>query len=249
MRSEGAGPDAGAHVCTIVHGAAEFDDVAARFLAPADRSGERTVVLDREQASAFYGDRHRRDPQGLVAEFEALARQAVDQGATGLRVVVDATSMVTTPADRAAFARVEHLADRMIRANGHIRGMCCYDAEVIGDVAAAELAVLHETTSPNDTAFHLCASAHGDALRLDGELDLATRPVLERALGAVAPGSGPAVRLDVSHLDFADVASLRTLDDAAMSSGNDFLLVGAPPLLRRVMRVSGFEHLRLEAAR
>lgn len=205
-------------------------------------AGRQVVVLDRDQTTAFYGDRPTTDPDGLVREFAQLVEDAIARGYTGLAVSVDATGVVTSPADRAAFARVEHLADRMIRSSGTITGMCLYDAEELSSDALDQLGSLHQSRWPFDTAFHLCAS--GDhRLRLDGELDHASLEALDLSWTAIDPFvEGDAV-VDASKLDFVDQRSLRVLDAHAAAAGHRIILCDAKPIVERLVELVDARHL------
>jgi anti-anti-sigma factor len=76
---------------------------------------------------------------------------------------------------------------------------------------------------------------------LSGELDMATRPVLDEAIHDVAAAGGP-VLLDVSALEFADVAGVHAITDAveAMPSGC-IVLHGVHGEVRTILRALGIE--------
>ncbi len=92
------------------------------------------------------------------------------------------------------------------------------------------------------------------SLRVSGELDIATAPVLAAALdGEVRPGSR--LRLDVDDLVFVDAAGLRVLVGVRRTAGlTGKVVLGHPtPIVQRVIAltgldcVDGFEQ-RLEAS-
>jgi anti-anti-sigma factor len=82
---------------------------------------------------------------------------------------------------------------------------------------------------------------HG--LRLEGEIDLSNADLLARAL-ARSSQEGPGVRLDLSRLDFIDVAGLRVLVAAAAglsAADKSLTLTGVCPHLRKVLRVCAWD--------
>ena len=78
-------------------------------------------------------------------------------------------------------------------------------------------------------------------LRPSGELDLATAPLLERALDGVLQG-GHAVVLDLSGLTFADCAGLEPIRWARQRRTSDRIrVVGARPPVERVLTLTGLQ--------
>jgi anti-anti-sigma factor len=245
--------EAGDHVCATYGSRDERDAILGAYLADAVAAGRRTQVLDRQQTATAYADRYITDPEGLVAEFIRAADAAVANGFAGLAVAVDATSMAETAPARAAFARVEHLADRSIRAAGTITGVCLYDARELDAEAIAGLAALHRRTVPEDTPFHLCAVGDG-AVRLDGEVDLASRAAFELGFAGVvaasvaASGAEGDLVVDVADLEFMDVWSLRELERHGRARRRRVVLQGARPVVRRLVEVTGFDHVVVREA-
>jgi anti-anti-sigma regulatory factor len=233
--------EGGDHVCAVYRSADELRAIVASSADAAVAAHRKPVFLDRHSAGVLYGDRHVTDPDGLVAEFGRLADDAVAEGYSGLAVMVDATEVVLTAASRAAFARVEHLADRMIRSRGDITGLCVYDANELGADAVAELGVLHQQTLPDDTQFHLCAAPGG--VRLDGELDLTSLGLLDGAFTAVTSTMADEVVVDVSDLEFVDHRSLLVLGRHAAAHGQHVELRSSRPIVQRLVALSGVEHV------
>jgi anti-anti-sigma factor len=219
----------------------ERDVIVESYMRAALVAGRKAMFLDRDQAPAAYGGRHVTDPAGLTADFERHVANAVAEGHSGLAVVVDGTEFVLTPEARASFARWEHLADRMFRSSGHITALCLYDEHELGADAVAELGVLHQQSLPDDTPFHLCAAAEG--VRLDGELDLATLSLLDRAFAAVTSTIEGDVVVDVSQLDFVDHRSLRMLGRHAEAHGKQVVLRAAKPIVQRLIDSGGVVHV------
>jgi len=237
--------ECGDHVCAVYRSAAERDAMVESYVLGARVAGRRPMFLNSDEATAVYGDRHVTDPDGLLADFERQAADAVAEGYSGWAVVVDGTELVTTPEARASFARWEHLADRMFRSRGDIIALCVYDAHELGADAVAELGVLHQETLPDDTPFHLFAGA--DGVRLDGELDLSTLNLLDSAFAAVTSTTDGDVVVDVSQLEFVDHRSLHVLGRRAEAHGQHVVLRSARPMVQRLIDVGGVRHVTVAA--
>jgi anti-anti-sigma factor len=79
-------------------------------------------------------------------------------------------------------------------------------------------------------------------VRPSGELDLMTAPPLERAL-ADAVAMGKDVLVDLGRVVFADCAGLRPIRRAVercSGGATGVQIVGAPPRIERVLRLTGF---------
>jgi anti-anti-sigma regulatory factor len=83
-------------------------------------------------------------------------------------------------------------------------------------------------------------------LTITGELDLASREVFIRVLGARL-AARPSLRLDVSGLAYAEAAALGVVYQAAAGLPGDggIVITGAPYDLRRVIDLAGFGHPRV----
>lgn len=232
----------GHHLCATYQDAADRATVLDQFRRGAIDEGYRLFELGRDETTALYGDRPITDPDGLVADFASLAERAVSDGYRGLAVTTDATGLVLTPAARAAFARVEHLADRLIRSGGTLAGLCLYDAEELGADALLELGALHERMIPNDAPFHVCASGLR-GLRLDGELDLGTVEALQAVLGVTLPSEPGTWGLDVGGVDFIDHRSLTVLDRIAAGRQQQVELCNADSIIGRLISIAQLDRL------
>jgi anti-sigma B factor antagonist len=86
-------------------------------------------------------------------------------------------------------------------------------------------------------------------LRLDGELDLASVPTLERALQDATLEPAVEIVLDLRGLEFIDSTGLRAIllhDKRSAEGGRRFALVRGPEQVQRLMRMTGVdEHLRI----
>uniref|UniRef100_UPI003F496AF3 STAS domain-containing protein n=1 Tax=Streptomyces sp. CA-141956 TaxID=3240051 RepID=UPI003F496AF3 len=75
---------------------------------------------------------------------------------------------------------------------------------------------------------------HTVLLRLDGELDIATAPLVDRTVTAVLAGRPDTVHLDLAGLGFCDMTglhALRRLTDRIHATGTALHLAGMHPRL------------------
>jgi anti-anti-sigma factor len=83
----------------------------------------------------------------------------------------------------------------------------------------------------------------GVVLRLDGELDVATVPLLQEQLDR-ATRAGGAVVIDLTGLRFIDSSGLHLLvraEEQLRASGGQLMLVHGPPAVRRVFELTGLD--------
>jgi anti-anti-sigma regulatory factor len=250
-----------AHVCLAFDDPAGFRSPAEAFLAEGLAAGERLWYVASEPPESLPGplrfvpvtDAYPSgavvDPEAQAAEYAAATAAAQAAGYTGLRVVADATPLVRTPAQLAAFTRYEHLADRLICGSA-FSALCGYDRRVLGEDAIAQLAAMHARTDA-DVPFRLtaCPPAAG-AAALAGELDLSAADLLAGALERAGLATGRSeVALDASGLRFTDHRSLVQLDDYAGRHGVTMVLRRAPAAVSRLAGLLDLPRLRVETAR
>lgn len=87
-------------------------------------------------------------------------------------------------------------------------------------------------------------------LKLVGELDIETVPILAESLAAIAPTAS--LVIDLSELAFMDSSGLSALLRAwkeADAAGRAFSLVGVTDPVRRLLKVTGTEFLAAADAR
>lgn len=85
-------------------------------------------------------------------------------------------------------------------------------------------------------------SGHAVQLHLSGELDLATKPFLEKLLSRAEGNGNAEIVVDLSNVTFMSVSTLRSFTraaDRACRSGRTFALVMAPSVVRRVLEITG----------
>ncbi|GGM08039.1 MULTISPECIES: MEDS domain-containing protein [Micromonospora] len=220
---------------------------ALRRLAGLTEAIRRDAVRVVPLSTTYLGAR-RVDPQAQVSAYAALTEQALAAGFTGLRVVADVTSLVRGPAERAAFARYEHLVDRYMRARP-MSALCAFDRRVLGDRAVDELACLHPETNAS-VLFRLFAAGPGEECALVGELDPTNHELFRAALTHADP-RGVDGRLEVSaaELRYIDHRSLIHLDEHAGRHGVTAVLRTSRTAAARLVEVLSLSRVRVETAR
>ena len=200
-------------------------------------SGEAVRVISFEE---FYGAAEPVDPAVVIKRYDAATQEALADGYRGLRVSADVTDLVRVPERRDAFARCEFLLERY-SARHPLSAMCEYRRE-LGD-AVTQFACLHAAVPAGLTPFQVFACDDG-AVGLLGEFDQACQGAFERALRRIEPAPDDAELIfDMSAVGFMDQYALLALDSYAEACPVPVIVRSVPPIVRRVARVLGLEHL------
>jgi anti-anti-sigma factor len=265
-------PEAGAadHLCWVHDDDEAFSSAVRDFLAGGLARGERLLCVGEGAVSALHGaEGALGDVDGLLADgvletmtvaeayaatgalsadsqrafYGAATRRARADGYRGLRVVAEVTELAADPGNLAELVRWEHAADEFIASGSGMSAMCAYrsdlPASTLGDALAA-----HPTGHGPDhlSPWRLFFDERG--LALAGSVDTFTAGRLATLL-AGTPTGGHAV-LDLSGLDFVDVAGCRTLAGwatALQERGVPLEIHGASALMRRVWRLLGLDEV------
>lgn len=209
------------------------------------RSG-RIRVTPVEDFYEFNPDSDTVDVQATVVERVAATEQAVTDGYSGLRAVVDGTAVVRTPEQLDACARLEYLIDQTM-AVLPCSTLCAYNLSSIGN-AANELTCLHPFVADGAVGFRLFAEP-GAGFALAGEIDANDDEVfvstLERVWRLQEPGT---VVIDARGLDFVTHHQLYALDKLARDEQREVLLRTDQPIVARLTELLELTNVRLEAA-
>jgi ABC-type transporter Mla MlaB component len=272
MRAHGSvtEPEARAndHLCWVHDDDSAFDEAVRAFLAGGLARGERLLCVGERALAALegattddLGDVDRLVADGalgtmtLAEAYAAAGPLAVDRqrafyatatdraladGYRGLRVVAELTALAADPEQRAELVRWEHAADELIASRPGMSAMCAYRSDlppsVLGDVLAVHpLGHGPEHLSPYRLFFD------ADRVVLTGSVDTFTT----RRLAATLAGTptGRTAVLDLSGLEFVDVAGCRTVAEwatALRDRGTALELRGASALMQRMWRLLGF---------
>ncbi|MCU1393449.1 MAG: hypothetical protein JWM34_1877 [Ilumatobacteraceae bacterium] len=240
------GRDADDHLCWGYADQHQFGAAVAEFLADGLAAGQRiayfgtSIEAQREHLRALgdldglinvgalvldsildmYAGEKAIDAAEQVRQYARATAAAIDAGFTGLRVAADMTTLVTTAAQRDAFARYEHLMDRYMAEGHSFTAMCAYDTGRLAPREAAELACMHPLSNSEDIPFRLYApDAHAD-LAIAGEIDAFGDELFRQALERVSPPPLDDVWIiDAVGVTFGDHRMLRAIDQRAAAHG------------------------------
>ncbi|WP_043630197.1 STAS domain-containing protein [Nonomuraea candida] len=86
---------------------------------------------------------------------------------------------------------------------------------------------------------------HPFGLRIAGEIDRGNRPLLQGVLDWALHAGSQDIRFDLAGLTFIDVSGMRLIVAAAARLSPDRKLILDPvsPLVRRLLSVTGWEHV------
>lgn len=101
-----------------------------------------------------------------------------------------------------------------------------------------------EPTRPPFRVDHAVVSPSRFVVRVTGEIDVATAPALAEALRCRLRSAEPGTELDVdlaavTFVDARGLAALLEAAEAARAAGVAFRVIGGPPVLRRIVEITG----------
>jgi len=179
-------------------------------------------------------------PAEVMKKYAAATQEALADGYRGLRIGADVTDLVRAPEQQDAYARFEFLLERY-SARHPLSALCEYRLE-LGD-AVTQFACLHAAVPAGLTPFQVFACDDG-AVGLLGEFDAAGQAAFKRALERIQPApDDSSLIFDMAAVRFMDHRSLLALDSYAQECQVPVLVRSMPPIVRRVARVLGLEHL------
>ncbi|WP_164704424.1 MEDS domain-containing protein [Blastococcus litoris] len=267
-------PRAGAsdHICWVYDEDDEaFDRAVRRFLAGGLERRERVLVIGNRVIDSIgiqddgFGDAAALAADGTLrtlttAEayeaagsflpgtqrtfYDDATREALADGYTGLRVVADVSPLAEDPVRRAALVEWEHVADEFIAQGPGFTAMCAYSSRLTPD-ALSDLASVHPLVHAPTAAPPFRVFFDGPRIALSGSIDTFSADRLTRVLASSPVDGSPAV-LDLSGVDFVDVAASRAIARWARDLAGrrrSLEVRGASPLVRRMWRVLGLADL------
>ena len=259
------------HLCWVYEDDAAFDEAARDFLAGGLARGERLLcvgqqVIDRLQ----WLTPHTQDvasliasgaietltlaeayeaagpflPEGQLAYYDAATRRAMDDGFSGLRVIAEVSELAADPDRRADLVHWEHLADDYAAHGSGFSAMCAYRADLAPD-ALADVASVHPQVRGIEEINSFRLFVDGDRIVLAGSVDTFSADRLARVLPS-ARVNADGVVLDVTALDFLDVAGCRVLARWAAglwARSVPLEVTGSSTLLPRIWKVLDLDRL------
>lgn len=185
------------------------------------------------------------DPAVAVATRVEAVAEAIAQGYTGFRAIVDATAVTRRPDQRDAFARFEFLIDQKM-ALFPVSALCAYDTSRLGEEASG-LICLHPLVNADAPAFRLYSEPDVTFV-LDGEIDAAEADTFITTLQRIWPVAGDRdLVVDAGGLEFISHQQLLALDGVAQRHGRQIVLRRCRPVLTRLGGLLDLGALRLEA--
>lgn len=186
------------------------------------------------------------------AAWRDQVRAATADGFAGLSVTADMEWLDEVGLD------VEQVRDYEQRCTGIVSelpaaALCVYDQRSFDDRRLAHAGLAHPTCRGAAAGaagvfvsgeMEIVAAGPG-ALRLSGEIDVGEVPSLILALRAAADGRS-VLLIDLAGLEFADVAAMRTIRDAALElalRGGELTILSPRPAVERVIGLMGMEGL------
>jgi anti-anti-sigma factor len=245
----------GRHVCWVVTDDATYREGATALLADGRALGEQTIVFGPENSAArqalttlaavsadpaidvLHGGPL--EPESMFTMFRDRFAQAGADGHQGLRLIADMDWLLPLQPAAADIVGFELLLDRLVSELGATI-VCAYRTATFDTDAITGALCVHPTAVgvEDDPLFQLVA-ADPRQWRLAGEVDLAVAAPFAAALTTAARDDECV--LDVAELGFIDVAGMRTIADAARTSGATMCLRGASASLRRRWELAGFD--------
>jgi anti-anti-sigma regulatory factor len=253
------------HVCWVYDENDDaFDEALREFIAGGLERGERLLCVGDAVIDRLHGDgldglmasgtletltlaqayeaTHEFVPEEQLAYYDAEVQRAVDDGYRGLRVIADVTELAADPGRRAELLRWEHLADEFMARGAVFSAMCTYSADLPAEALADATSVHPAARAPESLASFRLFFDDG-RLMLAGSVDHFTAARLATLL-ASSPIGPDGVVLDVSLLQFLDVAACRALGRWVRDGRTPPVTVrGASPLFRRMWRLMGLDQI------
>ncbi len=195
--------------------------------------------------SDLYPDGSVIDAGETLATFAAATEDAVSAGYAGLRVVADATPLVRSPEQLAAFARWEHAADSYMSEHP-LSGMCGFDRSQLNRTATIALACLHPAARAGITPFQVYSPDGPADLAVAGELDMAVKDDFRDCLERTGLDLTRELVVDGTGLSFVDHRGLETIRDFARRSGATAVLHTCSETPGRLIKLLGLEGIRAE---
>lgn len=211
--------------------------------APALASGQLVVAAVR----ALYGAHHR-DVLGLVAALGGASDAARAAGFSGLRFAIDMAAMAGGLGSFELLLTFEQLAAEA-QARCGVSALCLHDEQDFSPTEARRLVAMHHDGERAEAPMaSFAASLEPFGLCLGGEVDLANRATMLRALSARLDAQ-QVVTLDLTALSFIDVGSLAAIFALAHTLPvGHLVLANVPDHVSRILGATGLADERVRCA-
>jgi len=177
------------------------------------------------------GSSHAFNAAQQLATVEAVLREALAAGYTGIRVVADNTPLVSGgDEDFRRWLAWEQVTDRF-QACSNVTGICYFDRGALDEERQSDIAALHPVCAESSIEPPFSLFADGDAVSVTGALDAWSADQFRRVLDT-APGEHALV-LDLSHAEYVDHRALLALN-AIASAERPIRIRRAPSIVQRM---------------
>jgi anti-anti-sigma factor len=261
--SHPVGRTRGDHLCWGYRDYDRFRHTAAAFLEEGRRAGEQLLFVGEGSVSSLlddlalwsardevlatgqltvqplaevYDSMADLDVEGQVAAFRALSRNALAAGYSGLRVAADVTGLTRSAGDWERFAAYELAVDEMMSTHP-ATGMCGWREASAARPGA--LSALHRYQHRELGPVVFAVRRRDSVLHLSGEVDASVADDLAAVLQAVELHGTRTVQLDLSELDFIDVAGTRALAQFCDTAPGGVRILGALDGVSRCLDLFG----------
>jgi anti-anti-sigma factor len=193
-------------------------------------------------------DIRRFEPDVVITTLWVEVRQTRDAGYPGLRISSEMASDVRPVTDRQALIEYENRLARVFD-SGEVAAICQYDRRLFDQAAVTGVIDCHPRVVQidplhDDHRLRITPTFEPRGLRVAGAVDLTTSGALASTLRLAANWPSPDLHIDLSELEFIDVAGVRTIVRAAatLGSGRQLVVERLAPALRRVFELAGWDH-------
>lgn len=224
------------------------DPEAADLDLPAAISRDQLVVRTAEEAYMATGHF---DPDEIIGLFATEIDLALVQGYAGVRVTGEETFSLRGWPGTQRFAEFEQKIDEVFRTSEvNAMAICQYDRRWFGGRPLERLLGTHRGQVKVDDVYddgvlRISPTFTPPGLALKGAIEESTFPALAESLKVLGDQAGH-ICLDLSEVDFCDMAGLRTLISARTSDdGHErmILLRGASEHVIGLLRMAGWEKM------
>jgi anti-anti-sigma regulatory factor len=187
------------------------------------------------------------EPDVVITTLWGEVRQTRDAGYPGLRISSEMSSDARPVADERALIEYENRLAPVFD-SGELAAICQYDRRLFDQAAVTGMIACHPRVAQidplhDDHRLRITPSFDPRGLRIVGAVDLTTSGALASTLRLAANWPERDLHIDLSDLEFIDVAGVRTIVRAAggLEPDRHLVIERLSPPLRRVFGIVGWD--------
>jgi anti-anti-sigma regulatory factor len=195
--------------------------------------------------SYLFGGRF--EPDIVITTLWVEVRQARDAGYPGLRISGEMTSALRPVADERALMEYEHRLSRVFHSR-ELAAICQYDQRLFNAAAVTGMIACHPQVVQidplhDDRRLRIVPTYQPRGLRIVGTVDVMTVGALTTTLGLATRWPEQNIHLNLSELEFIDVAGVRAIvrTAAGLPPGRTLIIEQLAPGLRKVFEIVGWD--------